>query len=222
MTDGSFINLHCHRSAARDKLEIVSWDTLAFGADLLQNGYYSLGIHPWHIEAQDCRQALVTLAAQLQDADLLAIGECGLDSGIQLPLLGQIPVFEQQITLAEQAGKPLIIHCVRAFHELLRIKKQRKADIPWIIHGFTGKPALAVQLLAHGCYISLGSVLLQAPQQARLLLAAIPLQRLFLETDAAAVPISTIYRIAADLLDMDGLILQQLLTANFRRVFFDE
>lgn len=189
---------------------------------LLSAGYFSLGIHPWFIELQNTDTAFQTIASFIHHPQLLAIGECGLDKCIDTALDKQIDIFTQQIKLAQQFGKPMIVHCVRAFSELLQLKKHLAPSQAWIIHGFTGKPALAEQLLKHGCYLSFGKALLQSGSQAGMALLTIPNDRLFLETDAADAAIDTIYTAAAKIRHVDIACLQQQILNNFKRVFMHD
>ena len=123
--------------------------------ELSELGYCSIGIHPWHIEA-DNEKRFEVVRQLAHSPQAVAIGEAGLDKAIQTPLLVQQHVFEKHVQLAEELSKPLIIHCVKAWDELLRIYRQSKRTTPWIIHGFRGKAPLASQLIRHGFYLSFG------------------------------------------------------------------
>lgn len=217
-----YINSHCHRSTNRDDLEIIGIDVRDFHPGDAERGFYTLGIHPWHIEDLDIATAMRLLDTVGHDPKLLAIGECGLDKCIDTPMIRQIEVFTRQIELAERLGKPLIIHCVKAFNELLEIKKKRKVASVWIIHGFNANPALAAQLIKHGFFLSYGSALLNPRSHAGQALAETPLDRLFLETDTADVPIGAIYAAAAKMLKIDAATLRQQILSNFKRVFLND
>ncbi len=213
------IDIHCHAFSC-EGVCIRSFDTLDFQTDAAGGGFYSLGLHPWVIERQDGRQAIDKIAKAMADPHLLAIGECGLDKTITTPLDVQMGLFQQQIQLAEQANKPLIIHCVRAFNELMALKKSGSAGIPWLIHGFNSKPAIAGPLLKQGFYLSMGKALLNPQSNAAQTLGKMPLRQLFLETDAAEdVSISAIYAAAAKIARIHLDDLQQQLMQNFKRVF---
>ncbi|MDD2737402.1 MAG: TatD family hydrolase [Methylomonas lenta] len=241
MSYQTLIDIHCHQYRNVGNLQILSRDTHELSnktddilpkpqnskhqnqADLRLTGdYFSLGIHPWFIELQNIDTAIQTIASFLHHPQLLAIGECGLDKCIDTALDKQIDIFSQQIKLAKQIGKPMIVHCVRAFSELLQLKKQLAPSQAWIIHGFTGKPALAEQLLKHGCYLSFGKALLQSGSQASMALLTTPNDRLFLETDAADAAIDTIYTAAAKIRHVDVACLQQQILNNFQRVFMHD
>ncbi len=223
-----FIDIHCHRATDGEHLHILSLDTheldsAAGGPALPPNCYFSLGIHPWYIARQDEQSALQKLQSYLGHSRLLAIGECGLDKTVATDMAKQIRLFERQAALAEGARKPLMIHCVRAYHELLRIKKQRRSALPWIVHGYNSKPQLAEQLLDQGCYLSLGKALLQQESNAAQTLTRLPVDRLFLETDAATdISIDAIYAAAAKITGLSADALRRQIFLNFGRVFFHD
>ena len=84
-----------------------------------------------------------------------------------------------------------MIHCVKAYNELIPIHKAISPKQAWIIHGFRGKPAQAEQLIRAGFYISLGEQF--NPDSAK----AIPAERLFIESDESNVAIADIYAAVA-------------------------
>lgn len=221
--DDVYIDIHCHQTAANQTLEIINIATQDFDLSERSNGFYSLGLHPWHLDREGTDIALGKMRAAGSDPNLLAIGECGLDKAISRPLTLQTAAFISQTTLASQLGKPLIIHCVRAFNELIQIKQSTpNTQIPWIIHGFSGKPALANQLLKHGFYLSFGAALLNPRSHANEALGVTPADRLFLETDTAEQTIDVIYASAAKMRGLDIASLQRQILSNFKRVFLND
>lgn len=137
------------------------------------NMLYSVGIHPWN--TNKFNSSALNDAAQMEST--VAIGETGLDMLRGPSFDVQRERFIYHIQLSEQLKKPLIIHCVRAFSQLLEIKKAMQPTQSWIIHGFNRKPELAKQLLQADCYISLGTHFNSHTAQ------IIPPERLLLETD---------------------------------------
>lgn len=229
LKENSFIDIHCHDDRPSDDCQILSLDISEIGNDIAThsektNGshYLSIGVHPWFIERQQVEKSLQALQTICIDPVVIAIGECGLDRCIDTPLATQIEVFSQQIELSERIKKPLIIHCVRAFSELLAVRKVFNPTQPWIIHGFTGRPGLAQQLIKHGCYLSFGKALLNSDHPLGGSLQTTPLDHLFLETDAANVSIDAIYTAAAKMLDLDNVSLRQHIMSNFKRVFLND
>lgn len=80
----------------------------------------------------------------------------------------------------------MILHVVKAFPEIMALRKSLKPTQQWIIHGFRGKPQLAESLLRAGFDISLGEHFNPASA------AIIPPSRLFAETDESLLPIEEI------------------------------
>jgi TatD DNase family protein len=232
------IDIHTHRPDATSGLLIRSLDFHEWLHDgpavrvggtchehpaMLKDRYFSLGLHPWFIDRLDVAAALALIDAQAENLRLLAIGECGLDKSIATPLDRQIKVFLSQLEIAERWKKPVMIHCVRAFNELLLIKQQLQPVMPWIIHGFNKNLNVAQQCLAQGCYLSFGNTLLNSHSHAYKILPDIPLDRLFLETDAAQdINIDQIYEAAAKILAIEIAVLSEHLHRNFTRVFLHD
>ena len=106
-------------------------------------------------------------------------------------------MFVQQIEIAEQLRKPMVIHCVRAFNELMALRKQHPLT-PWVVHGFVGSLPLCHQLLDHAIDLSFGAALLDRRRaKVRNTFVHTDLHRLFLETDDSGADISAIYHEAA-------------------------
>lgn len=152
--------------------------------------------------------------------EVAAIGECGLDKIKGAPLPLQEKVFIQHIALANEVGKPLIVHCVRAYEEVFSILGEHQPRIPVIFHGFNKKQELADRIIQKGYYLSLGSALLGDNTPAASVIAHIPADRFFLETDDADIPVSNIYDRAAQLRNTDTQTLLSEMTYNFGTVFY--
>lgn len=137
-------------------------------------GYsYSVGVHPWQAMTFDRDSLMADASAR----DVVAIGECGLDA-LRGPASDiQQDLFIDHVNISEQVGKPLIIHCVKAIDQIINIKRRMKPTQPWIIHSFRGKPSMALQLLRHGLWLSLG------PRFNPATAAVIPDRSLLVETD---------------------------------------
>ncbi len=71
----------------------------------------------------------------------------------------QEEILEVQVRLAEELCKPLIIHCVKAYSELIAVRKRTKSSVAWIVHGYNNNERILRQLLDHGFYISVGAAL---------------------------------------------------------------
>ncbi len=172
---------------------------------------YSIGIHPWFTEDRD--KQLRFLSRYMSEKEIVAIGECGLDKTIDTAMDLQVSLFEAQLSLAEETGKPVIIHCVKAWDELIRMYKKRHDPTPWVIHGFRGKPELAQQLVHNGFYLSFGKK--YNPDS---LMVAWP-EKLFIETDESRSPLKEIYAGIAGFLGITTCKLAAQVHRNAGQVF---
>ena len=148
-----------------------------------------------------------------------AIGECGIDRLCHVDLTIQKDVFIKQIEISEQYNKPMIIHAVRAHSDIISIRKETKAKMPWIIHGFQGNEHIVSQYLRHDIYLSLGDVLFKNESRATELLKIIPSERLFLETDVSERSIADVYEKASVLSGRSLDDLRSDIFNNFVKIF---
>ena len=209
----TYFDIHTHRFPLHPEQAIVSQ---AIGSALPGGrvAYLSVGIHPWYLDAQQAESQLATLRQSLQDDRVVALGEAGLDRLRGCPLDVQISVFRHEIALAEEHRLPMVIHCVRAFNELIQLKKNLHPVQPWIIHGYRGKESGVTELLRHGCYVSFGAKF-QAES-----VRAVPLHRLFIETDEAEESIADIGLRIAGIKGISPEELAEAINKNVREVFF--
>jgi len=177
-----------------------------------------MGIHPWFIKEATLDQEFEILTKKIQDKNCLAIGECGLDKRIDVPLDLQQAVFERQLLLAQHVQKPVIIHCVAAFDELIECTKRLQIEVPIIVHGFSKNSQVANQLIQQGFYISFGKYLFQMPNLASVL-NQIPEERFFLETDTALQTIEDVYQLVAKSKGISVQALQEKVKQNFESIF---
>ena len=150
--------------------------------------------------------------------DELFIGEVGLDKVHKETFERQIEVFEEMIRLSESYRKPVIVHCVRAYSEIIEVRKKMKATMPWVIHGFNSSVETMRQLLRYDMYISLGEVLYRNENQAFKILKNIPTDRLFLETDVSGRDIRDVYAKAAALMGCEVEFLENKIFENYGRM----
>lgn len=207
-----FFNIHTH-SLVHPESEILAQSPDLFPSDKLPV-YTSIGIHPWFLTEENAESQWKALQKQVSHPSVLAIGEGGLDKlkGPDMEL--QVKILKQQVALSEEKSLPLIIHCVKAFNELIQLKKELRPHQPWIIHGFRGKEALAIDCIRHGFYLSYGEHFQENA------LKATPQEKLFIETDESEVPVQEIYQSIAL---VHGIGLQELMESvkkNVKEVLF--
>ncbi len=141
-------------------------------------------------------QAVDFIFQNHSDKNFIAIGECGLDKLCETSFDLQTRTFRQMIELSEQYEKPLIIHCVKAFDELISLKKEYLPKQPWVIHGFRGNPIQAKQLIQQGFCLSFG------PKHNIETIKNVPLWAVFTETDDSDCSIDEVYRLVASELNI--------------------
>ncbi|HSD08955.1 TatD family hydrolase [Flavobacterium sp.] len=211
-----FFNLHTHQFTNQSNvLELVNQYPQEFDAAI---PFYSIGIHPWYIDQKTLEANLQIIESKLQEPNCLALGECGLDKRIEVPLELQQTVFERQLALAQKHNKPVVIHCVAAFQEVIAIKKRLKITVPMLIHGFSKNLQVANELIKNGFYISFGKYLLRNPEMEAVFLS-IPNDQFFLETDTIEEGIDEVYALAARYKNIDIEELKQIISKNFETVF---
>jgi TatD DNase family protein len=213
-----FYDVHTHQIYTEDNDDpyhscIFDVYSLEFevAKELHQRHSFSCGIHPWYSEDSETQMAY--LAEISSDPRIVAIGETGLDKLKGPSLDVQIPVFKKHIALSESLGKPIIIHCVKAWEELIKVKKETKPTQPWVIHGYRGKPELTKGLINEGFLFSVGeSINIDSLQM-------IPIDSLFCETDEGEMSIRDVYLQASQAINMDREEFALRIAENVRRVF---
>ncbi len=211
-----YINLHTHRKPQLQD-EICVRNAYTCKPEVLENlNYYtSAGIHPWYINDQR-HSNYDNLLEALKLPDVISIGECGIDRNRGPALSTQMLYLEQQLTLAEKMEKPVILHIVRAYTDLVPFTKKYK--FTGIVHGFNGNFYEAQTLVKHGIRISIGHRMLWERRFAPIL-KWIPTDFLYLETDNFPINIKTCYEYAMLVRGEEFFQLQRNIVRNFERDF---
>ena len=148
--------------------------------------YPMLGLHPEEVRA-DWREMLAQIR-QFITPEVIAIGEVGLDFYWSREFeQEQLLAFEEQVRWSVETGLPLMIHCRKAQNELVAILKHYQKDLPGgVFHCFTGNELEAKELLQFDNFVlGIGGVLtFKKSHLPEVLPAAVPLERIVLETDA--------------------------------------
>jgi len=176
---------------------------------------FTFGIHPWYLNEINHNKLITRVIKYADNPLIIAIGEAGFDR-IKGPAPDlQRKTFEEQIRIAEEHKKPVVIHCVRAWEDLLQVHKKLKPKMPWLVHGFRGKKDLALQLITKGMYLSFWFDFIIRPE-ATILLKSLPAERIFMETDGAGVDIRDIYNKVSMDLNLDSGELKTRILKNFK------
>ena len=217
---GDYIDIHTHDSRPFPGVFAVE-NIMAHenrDAESISAPVFTAGIHPWHLDGNNSVTLLDYIRRIASSPNLIAFGEAGFDKLRGPSHEIQLAVFSEQVRIAGEFGKPLVIHCVKAWNELQEAHRDLKPVTPWLVHGFRGKKELALQLLNRGMYISFWFDFVIRPESSGLI-KSLPPERIFLETDGADADIRDIYaKVSADLgLGVDKL--KKRISDNYRELF---
>ena len=211
-----FVNIHTHKETTE---RFVIQNIFPEDSDKIEiHKYYSVGIHPWEVTKVDVDKQLNIVKEVAKKKSVLAIGEIGLDK-YKDEFEFQREVFLKQINIAKRQNKPIIIHCVKAFSELLEILKAEKTNVPILIHRYSGNKTIADQLIKFGCFLSFGHELFNKNSKVQRVFRSIPLEHIFFETDDAEIYIKDVYQKASEIKAIETDKIKQAVFSNFKTVF---
>jgi len=148
--------------------------------------FATAGVHPHHasqLHASD----LPALRALLQQPEIVAGGECGLDYHRNYsPRAAQLQAFEWQLQLSADCGKPLFLHQRAAHEDFIAVLRSQRHRWSGVAHCFTGDAGELEQYLELGLSIGITGWFNDERRGSHLtaLVARVPESRLLLETDA--------------------------------------
>jgi TatD DNase family protein len=215
-----FIDIHTHQ--LKDGNETVRVINRFPGQDIPAfNGrnFFSVGLHPWKIKTpEENNQDLLMMEEALELDHVIFVGECGLDKLALTDFEEQKRVFQAQAFMAEEFRTPLIIHCVKAWNEIMELLNKNKPTVPWIFHGYNGNAEISRQLSRKKALFSFGELLFRENSKAIESLRLLPLHKLFFETDDFESPVSEIFNRAAELKNVSAENLKKIVWQNFNRI----
>ena len=203
-----YINIHGHRQANNiEEWVMMNLFASEYPPEDIENGFYSVGFHPYNVGKADEEETLNKVRLATENTHVLAIGEIGLDRSITAPLKDQQRIFEKQVDIAEYTDMPVVLHVVRAFNEIIEFAKVHKPSVPMIIHGYNGNRKVAEDLVNAGFLVSFGEAIAGEHSKIVEALLAVPVEKMFLETDEGDLDIREIYHTAAEVkaLSLDEL-----------------
>src|SRR5690554_340606 len=208
-----YYNIHTHQFSNNPEIvELVNQYPKEVDTSLPS---FTVGIHPWYLNQERFEEELQLIEKYLSLKNCKAVGECGLDKRIETSIDVQKKVLIPQLLIAEKYKKPVILHCVSAYQEIIEIKKELNLSIPLIIHGFSKNEQVAKSLWNNDFYLSFGKYLLLNPELGNVL-KTVPTKQIFLETDTMEQRIFDVYSKAQNILEKD---VKVFITENYHRVF---
>jgi len=198
------VDTHCHlflmevepalavetaRAAGVDRLICVGVDVETSRrsleiADSIEGVFATAGVHP-HDAASFTAGASARVEELLHDPRVIAVGECGLDwFRMRSPREDQIRTLRAHVAMSNGSGKPMVVHVRDAWDDVLSILADAAAERV-VIHCFSGDTAVARECVARGYWVSFaGNVTYPKNEHLRRAAAAMPADRLLVETDA--------------------------------------
>jgi len=210
-----FIDIHTHQ---QNRAENVFTIQNKYPTSVDFSKPFSIGIHPWFIKKESLQNELLLIEEKLQDKNCFAPGECGLDKISETDLTLQKIVFKKQLELSEKYKKPLLIHCVKAYQELIEIKKEMKPTQTWVLHGFHKNSQVAESLLKNGVILSFGAGIINRKKLQEVVFN-IPISSILLETDTAEISIEKVYQKMAAIKNISLEELKSEIKQNFKSIF---
>jgi len=210
-----FIDIHTHQ---QNRAENVFTIQNKYPTSVDFSKPFSIGIHPWFIKKESLQNELLLIEEKLQDKNCFALGECGLDKISETDLTLQKIVFKKQLELSEKYKKPLLIHCVKAYQELIEIKKEMKPTQTWVLHGFHKNSQVAESLLKNGVILSFGAGIINRKKLQEVVFN-IPISSILLETDTAEISIEKVYQKMAAIKNISLEELKSEIKQNFKSIF---
>lgn len=209
----SFVDTHCHLQLISEKLginssiaeivrsaenaEVIKLLTVSGSLEDLRDVmsivegfphvYGALGVHP-HDASKMKAEDYEFIKKNIGHAKISAIGEIGLDYYYEYsPREIQNQVFIKFLSLALEFQKPVIIHTRDAEEDTIKILEKYGANLKGVVHCFTGSLVLAEYIIKNCPQICLGFtgvITFKNAQKIREVVKAIPIERIFIETDS--------------------------------------
>jgi TatD DNase family protein len=173
-----FIDVHTHFINPSNAFVIDISDNYAKASEV---DFFSVGIHPKTFKTfEELTDSFLALSSLAERKNCVAIGECGFDKFSPLNLAEQEKIFSAQIALAQRFNKPLIIHCVRLYNEVIRCLKKAHFNHEVVFHGYNADSQTTKNLLKYPIInFSFSEKTLTGFKS----LPVIPLERIFTESD---------------------------------------
>lgn len=218
----TFIDIHRHTPPTKELGHtVISLNLNHLQGEKPDNFPFTVGLHPWWIKEIDTHQALLRIKELSQLPNYLCMGEMGLDRAIETDFNLQIEVFTSQIELAKMLSpRAIVIHCVRAFNEIISVINKTQYAGKLIFHDYNAGEDITLDLIKRGHYFSFGRHLFNEKTKAFKVFKSIPLSQIFLETDDwSEVEMANVYQKAAELRSIEVSQLELQIERNFQLIF---
>ena len=198
-TENFYLNFHAHQQMPAEEEIVIQ--SLFLQNDLITTKsdkiFFTAGLHPWHADVLNTQEIKYRLKKLIHSKSILAVGETGLDKLKGSDWDIQMEVFRTHIDIANEYNLPVIVHSVKAHNEVLKLKKEIKSKVPWVIHHFNGSKQMALDFIENGFYLSVCHHIKSKNSKLSEYCGDLPIDKIFLETDDFKIDIKDLYSITA-------------------------
>lgn len=214
-----FFDAHSHGKPSKSAAQTLT--SYSFPEETpLKDSLYCYGSHPWSASSYNSDQFEAELKAQITEQNFVALGECGLDKASEIPWELQLTSFESQIELAcKYQIQVVIIHCVKAYSEILAVAAAKNFKGILVFHDFNASFEVAKELIHKGHVMSLGKTLDRENSKVPSYLSQDMLESILLESDAEDLDIKSRYSQLAKLMGATEVQIAEILWKNAVRIF---
>lgn len=164
LSSREFLDCHTHSHKVNGlAIRSLTYEEWSGGVTIGKGQLYSIGFHPWSLPLAERLTALIDQMRSLlaSTPQIVAVGECGIDKvRSNASLAEQRAWLEAQMRLACQLHRPILLHTVRAWSEMIEIRRELAQEFdplpPMVLHGFRAKGEVARMMLSQGFALSFG------------------------------------------------------------------
>lgn len=215
-----YIDFHTHQRVGGE-CQVLNVDAL--DAEVVERASqvglpFSVGVHPWRADAaeEQLREAYLRIERCALADGFVAIGECGLDWVSNVAREVQMVVFERQLELANRLSALVVLHCVRAFEEVMCALKRKNVKRA-VFHSFIGSAQQAERVVREGYLCSFSPRSLVSARTCEAIRSVAP-SAILIESDESDEPIAAVYERIAELRDCSIEELRQIVYDNYKRL----
>lgn len=214
-----FIDIHTHLcNRDEETIAVHNMNPELEVKNLSGRNFFSAGLHPWYIKLPEENNMLLLLVKEKTKTDhVIFVGEAGLDKRCATDFEEQKRVFEVQAVTAEENNRPMIIHCIRAYNEILKIYKKLNSKMTWIFHAYNGNIEMTRQLVTENFMFSFGEYLFLPGTKAIESFKFLPINKIFFETDESLDNVKNMYKQGATIKNISDKELKKAVWDNFNR-----
>lgn len=158
------LDCHTHSHEVNElAIRSLTYEEWSGGVTIEEGQLYSIGLHPWSLPLAERLTDLIDQMRSLlaSTPQIVAVGECGIDKvRSNASLAEQRTWLEVQMRLACQLHRPILLHTVRAWSEMIEIRRELAQEFdplpPIVLHGFRAKGEVARMMLSQGFALSFG------------------------------------------------------------------